>query len=383
MNPASPVKPEAPGGALSRDLAKGKGKAMKKRWMPALITAVMLLISCGAAGEAPETILLGGTEVEIEEDTGPEAPEWADVSLNARGFLDEGEYVFEDDEEGHYMYVSPTIRIQIERTLEIPVVTVKGKEIQDKDHRFHCFTADIWCNLEAGEIPQSVDSDPENPGHAPRHIDEIAAENKVVFATSTDYYTYRSGGKAKEPSFYHVGIEIRRGEVRWEDPHPRPPEMPNYETLAFLDNGKAESFLSTDYTAEQYLADGATEVFTFGPCLVRDGELTEYLKHAHTSYNPRMALGVAEPGHYVAMLCEGRLPRSKGVQMTLLAQMMKDHGCQVAVNMVGGQTAVFAFMGKQLNQVSEDMPRGRKSVEVLAFGTSELVTSERVGHKVK
>ena len=90
MNPASPVKPEAPGGALSRDLAKGKGKAMKKRWIPALITAAMLLISCGAAGEAPETILLGGTEVEIEEDTGPEAPEWADVSLNARGFLDEG-----------------------------------------------------------------------------------------------------------------------------------------------------------------------------------------------------------------------------------------------------------------------------------------------------
>ena len=124
-------------------------------------------------------------------------------------------------------------------------------------------------------------------------------------------------------------------------------------------------------------------MFTFGPCLVRDGELTEYLKHAHTSYNPRMALGVAEPGHYVAMLCEGRLPRSKGVQMTLLAQMMKDHGCQVAVNMDGGQTAVFAFMGKQLNQVSEDMPRGRKSVEVLAFGTSELVTSERVGQKVK
>ena len=159
--------------------------------------------------------------------------------------------------------------------------------------------------------------------------------------------------------------------------------MPNYETFAILDNGDAESYLSTDYTAEQYIADGATEVFTFGPCLVRNGELTEYLQHAHTSYNPRMALGVAEPGHYVAMLCEGRLPRSKGVQMTTLAQMMKDRGCTTAVNMDGGQTAVFSFMGKQLNQVSEDMPRGRKSVELLAFGTSELVTSERVGQKVK
>ena len=357
---------------------------MKKgRRIGALIAAAMLLVSFSAAAEEPEEMILGGTAVEIEEEsmTGSEqsvsgesaAPSWADVILNSRGFLDEGEYVFEDDDEGHYMYVNPTIRIQIERTYEVP----------DKKHPFYCFTANIWCDTEAGEIPYTVDSNPENPGHTPKHIDEIAAENKIVFATSTDYYTYRSGGKAKDPSFYHVGIEIRRGEIRWEDPHPRPPEMPNYETLALLSNGYAESFLSTDYSAEQYLADGATEVFTFGPCVVRDGELTEYLKHAHTSYNPRMALGVCDPGHYVAMLCEGRLPRSKGVQMTVMAQMLKDRGCQVAVNMDGGQTAVFSFMGKQLNQVSEDMPRGRKSVEVLAFGSSEQVTSERVGKKVK
>ena len=169
---------------------------MKKRRIPALLAAAMLLFSCGAAAEGTETILLGGAEVEIEEDDGPAVPEWADVTLNARGFLDEGEYVFEDDEEGHYMYVSPTIRIQIERTYEVP----------DKRHPFYCFTANIWCDVDGGELPHVVDSNPDNPGHAPRYIDEIAAENKVVFATSTDYYTYRSGGKAKEPSFYHVGI---------------------------------------------------------------------------------------------------------------------------------------------------------------------------------
>jgi len=75
----------------------------------------------------------------------------------------------------------------------------------------------------------------------------------------------------------------------------------------------------------------------------------------------------------VVMLCEGRLARSKGVQMSVLAQMMKDEGCQVAVNMDGGQTAVFAFMGKRLNQVSTDVPNGRPSVEALAFGHSDQV----------
>ena len=48
-------------------------------------------------------------------------------------------------------------------------------------------------------------------------------------------------------------------------------------------------------------------------------------------------------------------------------------GCRVAVNMDGGQTAVLAFMGKRLNQVSTDVPNGRPSVEALAFGTSEQV----------
>ena len=348
---------------------------MKKGRITALIAAAVLLISCGAAAEEEAaTILLGGTEIEIEEDSpdfqqtpagGPAAPEWADVTLNARGFVDSGEYIFEDEEEGHYMYVSPTIRVQVVRTYEVP----------NKEHPFYCFTADIWCDVAGGELPHIVDSDPDKPGDAPKYIDEISLENKVVFATSTDYYTYRRGMK-RDNKYYNVGIEIRHGEILFDDPQTRNVDMPNYETFAILSNGYAESYMSTDYTADQYLADGATEVFTFGPCLVRNGELTEYLKHANTSYNPRLALGVAEPGHYVAVMCEGRVARSKGVQMTYLAQLMKDRGCTLAVNMDGGQTAVVTFMGKQLNKVIEELPRGRKSVEVLAFGTSELVGLE-------
>lgn len=154
-----------------------------------------------------------------------------------------------------------------------------------------------------------------------------------------------------------------------DDAQTQAAKMPNYETLALMADGTAQSLPSKEKSAEEYLAEGATDVFTFGPCLVRDGELTEYLKTANTAYNPRLAVGVAEPGHYVVMVCEGRLKRSKGVQMAVLGQLMKDAGCQVAVNMDGGQTAVMAFMGKQLNQVSTDVPKGRPSVEALAFGT--------------
>ena len=150
--------------------------------------------------------------------------------------------------------------------------------------------------------------------------------------------------------------------------------MPTYETLALYRDGHAESWSNEEKTAEEYIRDGALQVYTFGPCLVKDGKLTDYiLNHANQSYNPRLAMGVAEPGHYVLVMCEGRIARSKGVQMRTLANMMLERGCQTAVNLDGGQSAVIVFMGKQLNRVVKSDPMGRLEGEILAFGFSDQV----------
>ena len=301
-------------------------------------------------------------------------PDWADVELNEEGFLDEGEYIFVDEAEGHYIYVSTTLRVVIERTYE----TFEKEQKKDPDQELYVFTANIWCDTKAGELPHTVNSNPENPRTDPKFIKDIAAEQKIVFATSTDYYNYRVGRKKNDKS-YHIGIEIRNGEILYDDPETKEKQMPNYETLALYQDGRADSYPSKDKEAEAYVNDGATEVFTFGPCLVRDGELTEYIATANRSNNPRLAIGVAEPGHYVVVLCEGRVgesaefKRSTGVMMKNLAQIMKDQGCTVAVNMDGGQTAVMAFMGKQINRVVKSDPKARPQVEALAFGTSEQV----------
>ena len=301
-------------------------------------------------------------------------PEWADVTLNGRGFLDEGEYIFADEAEGRYIYVNPTLRIVIERTYE----TFEKEQKKDPDQELYVFTANIWCDTEAGELPRTVNSNPENPRKDPGFIKDIAAAQKIVFATSTDYYTYRAG-RAKEDKSCHVGIELRNGEILFDDPMIKEMKMPNYETLALYADGHADSQPSREKGAEAYQKEGATDVFTFGPCLVRNGELTEYVATANRSNNPRLAIGVAEPGHYVVVLCEGRvgqsdgLKRSTGVMMKNLAKIMLDQGCTVAVNMDGGQTAVMAFMGKQINRVVKSDPKGRPQVEALAFGTSEQV----------
>ena len=308
--------------------------------------------------EEPETVTFS--------DVAP--AEWADVTLNERGFLDEGEYVLEDDENGHYMFVNSTIRIVIER---------KYNELQIKKSRrkvnteFYSYCAHVWCDVSAGELPHSVFADPEQPKVLHQLVSKTAAQNRVVFATSTDYYTYRL--------YYYkrynrpVGIIIRDGEIFYDLPYKKPPSMPNYETLALYRDGHVESWLSTEKSAQEYLDEGAYDVFCFGPCLVRDGVFTQYVETANESLNPRYAFGMVEPGHYVALLCEGRVKRSDGVQMKTLAQMMVDEGCQVAVNLDGGQTAVFAFMGKQLNEVVKTDPHGRAQAEILAMGTSDQV----------
>ncbi len=300
------------------------------------------------------------------------APEWADVALNDRGFLDEGEYILEDPENGHWMYVNRTLRIQVVRDYR----TYEKAKKKDPEQAFYCFTAHIWCDWKAGELPHTVYSNPETPRTDPKFIKEIASEQHVVFAISTDYYTYRAG-RARQDKSAHVGIVIRDGQMLYDDPQIREMQMPNYETLALYRDGHVDSYPSKDRSADEYLADGATEVYTFGPCLVKNGQLTEYIANANRVNNPRHAFGMVEPGHYVDVICEGRVrksatkKRSTGVLMENLAQIMLDEGCQVAVNLDGGQTAVCAFMGKQLNRVVRTDPSGRKEVEVLAFGSFE------------
>ena len=77
----------------------------------------------------------------------------------------------------------------------------------------------------------------------------------------------------------------------------------------------------------------------------------------------------------MAILAEGRLKDSNGVSVKQLALMMREKGCTVAYNLDGGQTAVFEFMGKQLNRIGvyDGKTNARKTCEILGIGTSEQV----------
>lgn len=289
-------------------------------------------------------------------------------ALNAKGFLDEGEYLYSSEDEGLWIYVSQTSKIIIQRKY-------------DATQPLTWFEADLYGDLDAGEMLRTVQNDPEKMGKVRVDATETAKKHNVVFAMNTDYYTYRVAVNNNR----HTGIVIRDGRILYDDPYTEKQVtnsmFPNLDMLAFMPDGSLKVYHSWEKTAQEFIDEGVQTVYSFGPYLLLDGKVSERAYANNENKNPRCAIGMVEPGHYVAIMCEGRLKRSAGVTISYLAKMMRAKGCQVAFNMDGGQTAVMVFMGKQLNQIGAydgGKTNSRPTSEVLGFGTSEQVGTYEV-----
>lgn len=289
-------------------------------------------------------------------------------ALNAKGFLDEGEYIYSSEDEGLWIYVSQTNKVIIQRKY-------------DATQPLTWFEADLYGDLDAGEMLRTVQNDPEKMGKVRVDATETAKKHNVVFAMNTDYYTYRVAVNNNR----HTGIVIRDGRILYDDPYTEKQVtnsmFPNLDMLAFMPDGSLKVYHSWEKTAQEFIDEGVQTVYSFGPYLLLDGKVSERAYANNENKNPRCAIGMVEPGHYVAIMCEGRLKRSAGVTISYLAKMMRAKGCQVAFNMDGGQTAVMVFMGKQLNQIGAydgGKTNSRPTSEVLGFGTSEQVGTYEV-----
>lgn len=289
-------------------------------------------------------------------------------ALNAKGFLDEGEYLYSSEDEGLWIYISQTSKVIIQRKY-------------DATQPLTWFEADLYGDLDAGEMLRTVQNDPEKMGKVRVDATETAKKHNVVFAMNTDYYTYRVAVNNNR----HTGIVIRDGRILYDDPYTEKQVtnsmFPNLDMLAFMPDGSLKVYHSWEKTAQEFIDEGVQTVYSFGPYLLLDGKVSERAYANNENKNPRCAIGMVEPGHYVAIMCEGRLKRSAGVTISYLAKMMRAKGCQIAFNMDGGQTAVMVFMGKQLNQIGAydgGKTNSRPTSEVLGFGTSEQVGTYEV-----
>ena len=281
--------------------------------------------------------------------------------LNESGFLDEGEFIYDNDDSGQWVYISPTVKVVIERKY-------------DGSAPLRWYEAEIWSDIDAGELLNSLQYDDKTVGTTHVDASKTARKRGTVFGINTDYYTYRQGSPRAE------GIVIRDGTIVIDDPFSEPTTyFPNLDTLALFPDGSMQVHASYELAAQAYLDMGATDVYSFGPWLINNGEINPISEKWNTAKNPRCAIGMVEPGHYVVIMAEGRIKESDGVTMLHLALLMEQKGCQVAFNLDGGQTAVILFMGRQLNTIGayNGQTSARRTTEILGIGTSASVPPEK------
>ena len=304
----------------------------------ALLLALLLLCSTGCAA----------------------ADEGEFPALNDAGFLDSGEFVFEDETNGVWRYASNTLRVEIYR------------REQKKPARVW-YEAEVFC-AEGSTGPRMIANDPEHWKNAANmeYPYKIARKNGTVLAVSSDFAQLRIQQKKSRP-----GIIIRDGTV-WSEKTKKQgvKDFPNLDCLAIWPDGDMKVYFSDEMTAEEYLEAGAVDVLAFGPILIRDGELNETgLSRYGTSHAQRTAVGMVEKGHYWFMMPEGRIKRSKGDGIRFLAEKLKDKGCTLGFNLDGGETACIVFMGHQLCKMQDGKKHlsSRRTSDILGVGYSELL----------
>ena len=184
----------------------------------------------------------------------------------------------------------------------------------------------------------------------------IADDNNAIFAINGDYYGFRD-----------YGYVLRNG-VLYRD---TASASDSDEALVINSDGSFSIINETETDALTLLNDGAWQILSFGPALIDNGEITVNANSEvgqSMSSNPRTAIGMISPLHYVVIVSDGRTSESAGLSLLELAQEFAVQGCTVAYNLDGGGSSTMWFNGEIVNN-----PVGGKS-----SGSSERQVSDIV-----
>ena len=177
------------------------------------------------------------------------------------------------------------------------------------------------------------------------YTSSIAAAHNALLAINGDYY----GAQER-------GYVIRNGVIYRST-------RSSADVLCVYTDGTMKVVDPKSYTAEELLAAGVWQAFSFGPGLVVDGEIavgvnTE-VKIAMNS-NPRTAIGMIEPNHFIFVVADGRSMSSAGLSLYELAKFMQSLGAVTAYNLDGGGSSTMYYQGEVVNNPTSG---GRTSKE--------------------
>jgi len=161
--------------------------------------------------------------------------------------------------------------------------------------------------------------------------DQIARNNNAVIAINGD----------NSPE--NVGPVVRNGQLY--------KNKTIMDVLVMNNDGSMQTYSPQDFDINKLQSEGAWQAWTFGPMLLKDGQVMDTFNSGVKVANPRTGIGYFEPGHYCFMVVDGRQSGySVGLSCQQMSQLFHDMGCKTAFNLDGGQSTEMAFMGKLVNR---------------------------------
>ncbi|MEA4832004.1 hypothetical protein SDC9_120818 [bioreactor metagenome] len=162
----------------------------------------------------------------------------------------------------------------------------------------------------------------------------MAKSNNAIFAINGDYYAFRNTGFVLRNGFLYRST------------------AGTGDALAIFADGTFKSIKESTANIDSLVSAGAYQILSFGPTLINNSEIV-VSKNAEVgramSSNPRTAIGIISPLHYVFVVSDGRTDKSAGLSLYQLADVFADLNCTCAYNLDGGGSATMWFNGEVVN----------------------------------
>lgn len=284
-------------------------------------------------------------------------------ALTADGFLpedaDPSYYLVMDDEAGEWTYVDSQLFLNIRRF----------QDVVERNRKL------VWYETEIKVIPGvkfvTQHANPEQIGRRFMMAEDFATQLNSILAFSDDFYGFRVYQKRRPGIIIQNGVLLANDSLK--EPHYT---LPSYDLIALYPDGSMKTYLAGSIDGEELMAQGATDTWCFGPVLLSESQIGQQVIDKVFEYaNPRQALGMIEPNHYLLMTVEGRNKRSDGVGLIWVAERMKELGCTEALNLDGGNSVKLVFMGQLVNSDRHYNKKNDRSVtSLITLGTFPLDT---------
>lgn len=183
----------------------------------------------------------------------------------------------------------------------------------------------------------------------------IASNNNAILAINGDYYGFRNYGYVLRNGTVYRSTERSSGDD---------------EDLVINSDGSFSIINESTSNLEEIASRGALQVLSFGPALINNNSIsvtTSSEVSQSQSSNPRTAIGVIDNLHYVFVVSDGRTSASAGLSLYELAEVMQGLGCSTAYNLDGGGSSTMYFNGKVVNNPTDGMTSGERSVSDIVY----------------